>query len=89
MMKFATLTLVSVLALTSLLIVAQTGSSAGAEATGKTGALKGTPANGPKTTGNSMGSQRSSGSATGSGAPQDKPNLSNSPETSDTSQKVK
>jgi hypothetical protein len=44
-----------------------------------------------RTTGEARGSGRSTGDAvtTGSDVPQDKPNLSNSPESSDTSQKVK
>jgi hypothetical protein len=93
-MRLTTIALASVFTLGSTFALAQAGSSgAGPEAAGKSGAVvrDGSGANSAQTTGNSMSSSRNSGSAitTGSGAPQNKPNLSNSPETSDTSQKVK
>jgi hypothetical protein len=93
-MRFTTIALASVFALSSTFAFAQTGGSgAGPQAPGKSGAIvrDASGANGARTTGNSMSSSRSSGSAitTGGGAPQNKPNISNSPETSDTSQKVK
>lgn len=89
-MKLATIVLASALAMSSTFALAQTG-GAGAEAPGKTGAVKGSGTKSVGTTGSAMGSGRNSGDAitTGSGAPQNKPNISNSPETSDTSQKVK
>jgi hypothetical protein len=87
-MKFMTVALASALALSSTFALAQTSApGAGTETPAKSGpAMKGT-----RSTGNSMNSGASSGSAitTGSGAPQNKPMISNSPETSDTSQKVK
>jgi len=93
-MKLTTIALASALALSSTFAFAQAGGSgSGAEVPEKSGpVVKGSSgANSAGTTGNSMSSGRTSGSAitTGSGAPQDEPNLSNSPETSDASQKVK
>jgi hypothetical protein len=85
-MKLMTIALASALALSSTFALAQTGAS-GVEAPAKSGpAMKHAAP-----TGNSMNSGASSGSAitTGSGAPQNKPMISNSPGTSDTSQKVK
>jgi hypothetical protein len=85
-MKLKTIALASALALSSTFAFAQTGTS-GVQAPEKSGP----PVQEAKPTGNSMNSDRNSGSAitTGSGAPRDRPNISNSPETSDTSQKVK
>jgi hypothetical protein len=93
-MKFTTIGLASVLAFSSTFAFAQAGgSAAGAEVPEKSGPIvKGSSGgHSARTTGNSMSSGGTSSSATttGSGAPQDKPNLSGSSETSDTSRKVK
>jgi hypothetical protein len=93
-MRLATIAAASVFTLGATFAFAQSGgSAAGPGAPGKSDAIvrDGSGANSALTTRNSMSSSRSSGSAitTGSGAPQNKPNISNSPETSDTSQKVK
>src|ERR1700733_12543019 len=92
-MKFTTMALASVFALGSTFALAQVG-GAGPDAPRRSSGTvvkDGYGSNGAPTTDGSMSSSRSSGSeiTTGSGAPQDKPNISGSSETSDTSRKVK
>lgn len=88
-MKIAVLVAASALALGSSVALAQTGmSDAGSEAP-RTGVTAKDRAAGDRTM--TTGRTRNSGDAvsTGSNVPYDKPNLSNSPESSDSSQKVK
>jgi hypothetical protein len=90
-MKLSTIVLASVFAIGPTLVLAQAGgSNTGPDRSGAA-AQSSSRAKDARTTGNARSSGRSSGSAitTGSDVPQDKPNLSNSPESSDTSQKVK
>ena len=89
-MKLATIALASVLAVSSTAAFAQADGS-GAQVHRKHHAAKSSRAkHRARPIGSSMGSGRSSGDAitTGSGAPQNNPNLSRSPETSDTGRKV-
>jgi hypothetical protein len=98
-MKLSTIALAGGLALTSTFALAQSSTSSGSMGAGSNmnGPAR-TPGSGENPAGasgmkasGSMERGTSSGSAitTGSGVPQDKPNLSGSPESSDTSQKVK
>jgi hypothetical protein len=86
-MKLTTIALASVFALGSKLALAQTGSSNADKAAAQTNSAR----KDLKTTGSARGSGRNTGDAitTGSDVPQNKPALSSSPESSDTSQKVK
>jgi hypothetical protein len=91
-MKLATITLASAFAISSTAAFAQAdGAGSGAQVHRKHHAAKSSRAkHRARPIGSSMGSGRSSGDAitTGSGAPQNNPNLSRSPETSDTGRKV-
>jgi hypothetical protein len=93
-MKLTTIALATALVLSNTVAFAQAGvagaSGAGAAAVPeRSGEVNGSTS--ARTTGNSTRSGSSSGSAitTGSGAPQDNPNLSSSSQTSDTSRKAK
>lgn len=91
-MKICKIALVSAFAVAPTLALAQAGgASAGAQVPEKPGMAAQKGHNDAKTTGEARGAGRSTGSniTTGSDVPQDKPNLSNSPESSDMSQKVK
>lgn len=91
-MKFTTIALASIFAMGPTLALAQSGgSNAAAEAPGKAGATKrsGYGASGVRTTGSARGQSTGAAITTGSDVPQTKPNLSSSPESSDTSQRVK
>jgi hypothetical protein len=92
-MKLRTIFFASAFAIAPTLVLAQAGGyNSGAEVPGRAdmSARRGSGANAPRTTGEA---RRPGGSGdavtTGSDVPQDKPNLSNSPESSDTSQKIK
>ena len=92
-MKLTTIALASIFAIGPTLALAQAGgANAGAEASDKAGMAKqsrsGTKED-PSTTGRARGSSTGSAVTTGSDVPLDKPNLSNSPESSDTSQRMK
>ena len=90
-MKLRTMIFASAVAMAPTMLLAQAGGS-GAEGSGRAGMTQqGPTADAPRTTGETRRAGRSTGGAvtTGSDVPQDKPNLSNSPESSDTSQKVK
>jgi hypothetical protein len=93
-MKLTTIALASVFALGPTLALAQAGgSNAGAAVPEKAGTTShnSSEMKDSRTTGSGRNSGASTGSAitTGSDVPQDKPNLSNSPESSDSSQRVK
>jgi hypothetical protein len=90
-MKLATIALASFLAVSSTAAFAQTnGGGSGAQVHRKHHAAKSSRAKHHAGLGSSMGSGRNSGDAitTGSGAPQNNPNVSRSSETSDTGRKV-
>jgi hypothetical protein len=88
-MKFTTIALAAAFAMGSTLALAQAGSSNAATDKTVTHTHSGAK-NDHRTTGSAR-SGRNTGDAitTGSDVPYDKPNLSNSPESSDTSQRVK
>jgi hypothetical protein len=91
-MKFTTIAVASFIATSSTLALAQAGgANAGADVSGRAGVTtQNRPgAKEPGTTGRAQGSSTGSAVTTGSDVPQDKPNLSSSPESSDTSQRVK
>ena len=89
-MKLSKIALVAAFAIAPTLALAQAG-GANAEVPEKPGIAAQRSHNDTKTTGEARGAGRSTGSniTTGSDVPQDKPNLSNSPESSDTSQRAK
>ncbi|MGA2996872.1 hypothetical protein [Bradyrhizobium sp.] len=86
-MKLTTIALASVFAIGPTLALAQTGGSNADKAPAQTNSTK----KDLSTTGSAKNSGHNSGDAitTGSDVPQNKPALSSSPESSDTSQKVK
>ena len=91
-MKFCKIALVAAFAVSPTLALAQAGgTNAGAQVPEKAGMAAQRSHNDAKTTGEARGAGRSTGSniTTGSDVPQDKPNLSNSSESSDMSQRVK
>ena len=91
-MKLTTIALATIFAMGSTLALAQAGgANSGAEVSGKSGTTAPSPSGtrNPATTGRATGSSTGSAVTTGSDVPQDKPNLSNSPESSDTSQRAK
>ena len=91
-MKPSKFALVTAFAIAPTLALAQSGgASGGTEVPNKPGIAAQRSHNDAKTTGEARGAGRSTGSnvTTGSGVPQDKPNLSNSPESSDMSQRAK
>ena len=92
-MKLTTIVFVSALAMAPTLVLAQTGGNPSSARVPDRAEMtqKNSGADGARTTGEVRGSSRSTGYAINpsTGVPQDKPNLSNSPESSDTSQRVK
>ena len=91
-MKLKTIALASIFAIGPTTLALAQGYSAGAEVPEEGGAaVKGRSGSKDVETTGSARSSRSTGSAvtTGSNVPQDKPNLSNSPASSDTSKNVK
>ena len=93
-MKLRTIALVTIFAMGPNLAFAQAGGSMNGSSgrSGMTNPETTTQQSGQgnaMTTGQSRGRSTGSDITTGSNVPQDKPNLSNSPESSDTSQRVK